>query len=295
MDNPVVTVGTFDGVHIGHRKIIDRINEMASDVGGESVVLTFHPHPRLVLFPDDNDLRLLNSQDEKISLLREAGVQHLVILPFTAEFSRLTATEYVRDILVNGLHVHKLVIGYDHHFGRNRTGGIAELSELASTYGFEVEEIPAQDIDDVKVSSTKIRNALLSGDVKTANTYLGSTYSISGTIVEGNKLGRTIGFPTANIAVPESTKLIPSKGVYAVTIELQNGSYRGMLNIGERPTVADNVGLTIEAHLFDFDSEIYNEPIKVYLLERIRDEMRFDGMEELKEQLKKDRIRVLNV
>lgn len=295
VENPIVTVGTFDGVHHGHRVIINRLNSIAKKGNGESVLLTFHPHPRLVLFSDDSELRLLNTQDEKVILLENAGIQHLVIIPFTIEFSRLSATEYVRDVLVNGLGIKKLVIGYDHHFGRNRTGGLDELSELAATYRFVVEEIPAQEIDDVKVSSTKIRKALHQGNIKTANQFLESRYMLTGTIVEGDKLGRTIGFPTANIRLNEPTKLVPANGVYAVTIQLDNGSYKGMLNIGKRPTVSNTTATTIEVHIFDFHNEIYGNKIRVELLDKIRDEVEFDNVDELQSQLEKDRIRVLNL
>lgn len=283
----VVTAGTFDGVHVGHRKIINRVKDLAGSVGGESVVVTFEPHPRLVLFPDDNQLRLLSTLDEKKKLLREAGVQHLVVVRFTKEFSRLTARQYIQDILVDKLNMQRLVVGYDHQFGRNREGSIDELRELAPDMGFEVEEIPAQDIDDVRVSSTKIRAALQEGDILTANTYLTYKYGMQGTVVHGDKRGRTIGFPTANIFVDEPLKLVPGDGVYAVLVTVGNKTAEGMLNIGVRPTV-DGVKHSVEVHIFGWNEEIYGQQVYIQFADRIRDEMKFAGLEELKNQLKND-------
>jgi riboflavin kinase/FMN adenylyltransferase len=285
--HPVLTAGTFDGVHVGHRRIIDRVNEAARQSGGESVLLTFEPHPRLVLFPEDNNLKLLTTREEKIELLEKAGVQNLVILPFTREFSRLTSQEYVRDILAGALHISRLVIGYDHQFGRNREGSIGQLREFAPQFGFEVEEIPAQDVDQVRVSSTKIRHALSDGDIHTANTFLTYPYLLSGNVVHGDKRGRTIGFPTANISVPDPLKLIPADGVYAVYAEVDNKKYEAMLNIGVRPTV-DGLHHKIEAHLLDWDGDLYGKDIRVWFKFRIRDEKKFDGIESLKTQLHKD-------
>ncbi|MFZ5551726.1 MAG: bifunctional riboflavin kinase/FAD synthetase [Bacteroidota bacterium] len=288
--NPVITTGTFDGVHLGHKKIISRLKEIAEKNDGETVLFTFSPHPRTVLFPDDTNIKMLNTQSEKIALLEEAGIDHLVIFPFTKEFSRLSAVEYVRDILVNKLHISKLVIGYDHHFGRNREGSIANLKELAPLYGFEVEEIPAQEVDDIKVSSTKIRTALQQGDVYAANTYLGYRYHLSGLVVSGQKVGREIGFPTANIQVMDAQKLIPADGVYAVKVKTKSGFFDGMLNIGLRPTVSEPEGKrTIEVNIFDFSNELYNEILHIEFINKIRNEVKFDNVEQLRKQLEKDK------
>ena len=286
--NAVVTIGTFDGIHTGHKKIIARLREIASSINGETVVVSFFPHPRLVLFPDDNDLKLLNTEEEKTDLLAASGIDNFNIIDFTKEFSRMSSLEFVRDILVNGIGAKKLVIGYDHHFGRNREGSLENLRELAPLYGFEVEEIPAQDINNIAISSTKIRNALLLGNIATANSFLGYNYSLSGNVVKGNQLGKTIGFPTANIAVKSRYKLIPANGVYAVKVKVADVLYDGMLNIGVRPTV-NGQSLTIEANIFAFDAIIYDETITVYFVDRIRNEMKFSGLESLKEQLKKDK------
>jgi len=285
----VITAGTFDGVHVGHRKIISRVNEAAREIGGESVLMTFEPHPRLVLFPDDNGLKLLTTLREKIGLLEKTGLQHLVIIPFTREFSRLTSLDYVRDILVDKLRVRRLVIGYDHQFGRNREGNIAQLREYAPQFDFDVEEIPAQDIEDVKVSSTKIRHALQSGDIRSANTFLTYPYMLTGTVVHGDKRGRTIGFPTANVSVSDSLKLIPANGVYAVYVEADNKKREGMLNIGFRPTV-DGLHHMIEAHILDYDGDLYGKEIRIWFKDRIRDERKFDGIDALKNQLAHDAV-----
>src|SRR4051812_21803731 len=228
--NPVVTTGTFDGVHLGHQKIISRLKEAAREENGETVLLTFYPHPCMVLFPEDNDLKLINTQEEKIELLEQYGIDHLIIYPFTKEFSRLTSVEFVRNILVNSIGTKRLVIGYNHHFGRNREGSFEHLKEYGPLYGFEVEEIPAKDIDSIEISSTKIRNALQTGDVKTAASYLGHEFSITGKVVDGKKIGREIGYPTANLFVDDKYKIIPADGVYAVKVRHDNSEYGGMLN-----------------------------------------------------------------
>jgi len=311
VENPVVTTGTFDGVHLGHRTILNRLKEIAARNKGETVLLTFFPHPRMVLYPDDNDLKLLNTQNEKIKLLENAGIDHFIIIPFTKEFSRLTAVEFVRDILVNKIGVKKLVIGYNHHFGRNREGTLEQLKEYAPAYGFEIEEIPAQEVDNVNISSTKIRDALLDGDIQTANLYLGYDYFLSGNVIKGRQVGQTLGFPTANIEVEETYKLIPADGVYAVKVELdreihkglphkEERLYRGMLNIGVRPTLhKEGDGerkKSIEINIFDFDDDIYDQRLTVYFKARIRDEKKFDDLEALKKQLlidKEKSIRLL--
>ncbi len=286
----VVTTGTFDGVHIGHRKILNRLREVATRIKGETVLFTFNPHPRLVLQPD-MDLRMITSLEEKVDLLHDAGLDHLIIFPFTQEFSRTSSLEFVRNILVNAIGAKKLVIGYDHHFGRNREGTFEHLKEFGPVYGFEVEEIPAQDVNDVKVSSTKIRSALSEGHVKLAKEFLKSPFMVSGFVVRGNRLGNELGYPTANIELADEHKLIPADGVYAVRVKvLPDGQlYKGMCNIGHRPTVS-GTGKTIEVNIFDFYQNIYGEHVRLFFEQRIRNEQRFDGMDALKAQLKKDEI-----
>lgn len=283
--NPVLTSGTFDGVHIGHKAIIHRINDIAQKIGGESVLLTFEPHPRKVLFPEDEDPRLLSSLDEKIALLEKAGLDHLIFYPFSLEFSRLSALDYVRNLLVNGIGVHTMVVGYDHHFGRNREGNFAQLIDFSQTYGFEVQEIPAQEINDVNVSSTKVRNALIKGDLQIANQFLGYNYQLTGTVEHGNALGRQLGFPTANLNISDKNKLIPADGVYAVMAEIQGIKHEAMLNIGTRPTLENEGKRSIEVHIMNFDREIYTETLTLELHHRIRNEMRFPSIDELKAQL----------
>jgi riboflavin kinase/FMN adenylyltransferase len=282
----VVTIGTFDGVHIGHRKILDRLIEDAKSLGLQSTLLTFFPHPRLVL-QQDSGIKMLNSISEKIEILQSLGLDCLVIQPFTEEFSRLTATEYVRDILVNTMKAKKIIIGYDHRFGRNRTANIQDLIDFGLLYGFEVAEIPAQEIDDVSVSSTKIRNALAEGDLETANHYLGYPYMLSGTVKRGKGLGKTIGFPTANLEPDSEYKLIPAKGVYLVKVNVAGHLAFGMMNIGLNPTV-DGHSLHLEVHVFDLNQNLYDQAIRVHLLERIRDEQKFESIDDLKFQLRLD-------
>lgn len=284
----VVTTGTFDGVHVGHRKIINRLNAIAKKIGGESVLLTFHPHPRMVLFPDDHDLELITTMDEKIALLEQAGVENLIIHPFTKEFSRTTSIDFIRDILVDKLGTSVLVIGYDHHFGRNREGSFEHLRESGPLYGFQVEEISVQDVDDVAVSSTKIRKALQDGDVLTAGKYLAHPYQLTGTVIHGDKLGREIGYPTANIQIDDKTKVIPANGVYACYVYVDGKKFNGMLNIGNRPTVNGHVG-RIEVNIFEFDQELYGKQLVLQLKDRIRDEKKFENIEELKNRLAIDK------
>lgn len=286
--NAVVTTGTFDGVHKGHRKIIDRLKTLAAKNDGETVMFTFDPHPRMVLFPDDDSLRLLNTIEEKISLLEEAGIDHLIIHPFSMEFSRHTALEYVRDLLVNALNVKTMVVGYDHHFGRNREGDFNDLVEFGNIYGFKVEEISALMLDEINVSSTKIRKAINEGDIQTANAYLGYSYQLQGTIVSGDGIGTKLGFPTANVKVKDELKLIPKNGVYAIRAQFEGREFGGMLNIGYRPTVSNTGEPRIEVHLFGFNEKIYDRTITLKLKERLRDEKRFESKEELIAQLKRD-------
>ena len=294
LDNAIVTTGTFDGVHIGHQAILSRLVKFAKEANGESVLITFFPHPRMVL-QKDLSIKLLNTVSEKIKLLRKTGIDHLLIFPFTKEFSRMSSIDFVRDVLVNKIGTKKLVIGYDHQFGRNREGSFKHLQEFGPVYGFDVEEISVQDIDDISVSSTKIRTALIdNGDVKTANKYLGDFYHLSGTVVSGKKLGSKLGFPTANINIDEDYKLIPKDGVYAVSIEVDRSKYFGMLNIGKRPTIQGK-HRTIEVNIFNFDKEIYNHEIKLCFIDRIRDEVKFDNLDSLKKQLKIDKENTLKI
>ncbi|WP_299430371.1 bifunctional riboflavin kinase/FAD synthetase [uncultured Maribacter sp.] len=278
-----ITIGTFDGVHIGHKKIIKRLINNAKELGLVPTVLTFFPHPRMVL-QKDAEIKLLNTIEERGVILEKLGLEQLIIHQFTIDFSRLSATEFVRDLLVNKLDAKKIIIGYDHRFGRNRNANIKDLVAFGVTYNFTVEEIPAQEINEVSVSSTKIRKALDSGDIQTANKYLGYNYMLSGVVTKGKELGRKLSFPTANIAIEEKYKLIPKNGVYVVQSILNNVTVYGMMNIGFNPTVAGKKQ-TIEVHFFDFNQDLYGQKIQVDILERIRDEQKFESIEALKAQL----------
>jgi riboflavin kinase / FMN adenylyltransferase len=289
IQNPVVTIGTFDGVHVGHQKIIQRLNFEASQLAGESVLFTFHPHPRLVLKPNDTSLKLLQTQVEKIQKLEEIGLQNLIVYPFSTEFSKLTADEFVREILVQKIGVKTLVIGYDHQFGNNREGGLEFLRSVSEKYGFKVIEISAQEIDDVNVSSTKIRRAIEEGDVSLAKTYLSDYFEVNGKVVAGERIGRELGFPTANLDLQNLNKLIPKTGVYAVDVTLKDGRvFKGMMNIGSRPTVSLERKLQLEVHLFDFNEGLYDSELRVRFHQFIREEIAFENREELIVQLKKD-------
>lgn len=289
----VLTIGTFDGVHIGHRKIIKKLTKRAKKEDLESVILTFFPHPRMVL-QKDSTIKLLNTIDEKIELLEKSGLETLIIHQFDKTFSELSAEEFVKQILIEKLNLKKIVIGYDHRFGKNRTAGIDELIVFGKKYGFEIEEISVKEIDDISVSSTKIRKALDNGEIALANSYLGYNYFFNATVVEGKKLGRTIGFPTANLKISEEYKLIPKTGVYIVNVETDNRpSLRGMMNIGKNPTV-NGIHQTIEVNILDFDEDIYGESVRVSFLEKIRDEQKFASVEELKNQLQKDKKTTLS-
>lgn len=294
LKKPIVTTGTFDGVHLGHQKIISRLKDVASENDAETLLITYHPHPRLVIQPDSN-IELLTSIEERIQLLDKYGLDNLLILPFTKEFSRLTSTEFIRDIIVNSIGTHKLVIGYDHQFGRNREGSFEHLKEYAPLYGFEIEEIEAKDIDNVNVSSTKIRKALHEGEIEKANLYLGHHYSLSGTVVEGNQIGRDIGFPTANIHIEEKHKLIPLKGVYAVSVEYDGLIKKGMLNIGTRPTINNEGGQSIEVHILEESQNLYGKNLVLKLIKRIRSEVKFESLEDLKNQLEQDKLVIKDV
>lgn len=292
--NAIVTQGTFDGVHAAHKVIIQRLKELAAAHQGETVLMTFDPHPRMVLFPDEHGLRLLHTLDEKIEALEAEGIDHLVIIPFTQAFSRQTSLQFIRDIIVDKLHTKVLVIGYDHRFGKNREGTFEHLREFSSVYGFEVEEIPEQDIDEVAISSTRIRKAIEAGDVADAAKLLGRPYAIHGFVTKGRQLGRTIGFPTANIATTDPNKLLPGDGVYAVQVFINNKSYGGMLNSGYRPTV-DGRTHAIEVHLFDFNQDIYDQRIEIRYVDKLRSEMKFANIDELKSQLENDKLHALSV
>ena len=287
LEKTIVTIGTFDGIHIGHKKILKDLISTANKEGKKSVLLTFFPHPRMVL-QKDKAILLLNTLDEKSLLLESMGLDYLIIHPFSKEFSRLTALDFVRDILVNKLNTSKLIIGYDHHFGKNREGNIHQLREYSSLYDFNIEEIPAQDINDVSVSSTKIRTALKEGNLKTANTYLGYQYMLSGIVVSGKQLGGTIGFPTANIEVKEPYKLIPSTGVYVIRTQINSVLFSGIMNIGFNPTVLGK-HQTIEAHLFNFSEDLYGKKITITLIHFLREEQKFNSVEELVAQLNVDK------
>lgn len=283
----ILTLGTFDGVHIGHRKILERITQNTENGKYESLVLTFFPHPRMVL-QGESEVKLLNTLSEKIDLLEKIGVQNLVIHPFDITFSRLTAKEFVKTVLIDQFDIKKIIIGYDHRFGRNRTANIDDLIAFGKQYDFEVEQISVQEIDAVSISSTKIRNALMEGNMALANEYLGYEYFLTGTIVRGKQLGRTIDFPTANLQMEENYKLIPRNGVYVVKSTINQKTVFGMMNIGLNPTVAGE-NLAIEIHFFDFDEELYDQKISVSLLEYLRPEQKFESIAFLKQQLEKDR------
>lgn len=293
----ILTIGTFDGVHIGHRYILERVHQIAQKKNTQSVLLTFFPHPRMVLFPDDSSLKLLNTMPEKIELIAQTGIDYLVVQPFTKDFSRTSVVEYIRDLLINKLGARTIVIGYDHHFGKNREGNLNDLLEFCDMYDYSVEEIPAQDIQEVNVSSTKIRKALEEGDVQLANSYLGYEYMINGKVVHGEKIGRKLGYPTANIEIEESFKLIPADGIYAVRVYLKKSDafYQGMMSIGVRPTIHSENKKTIEVNIFEFNQEIYEEEIRVHFVQRLRDEKKFENVNELIDAMKMDKIRALNV
>jgi riboflavin kinase/FMN adenylyltransferase len=284
----IITIGTFDGVHIGHQSILKKLKDSIDTNNTESIVLTFFPHPRMVL-QQDSSIKLLNTIDEKAALLEKFGINNLIIHPFDAVFSNLSAEEFVKTILVDKLNIHKIIIGHDHRFGKNRTADINDLISFGKKYGFEVEQIGAQEIDEIAISSTKIRKALFEGNVKLANQYLGYSYFISGKVVEGKKIGRTIGFPTANIQINESYKLLPKNGVYVASSMINNVLHYGMMNIGKNPTIGENEQ-SIEVHFFDINENIYNENLQISILDHIREEKKFNTLSELQAQLEKDKV-----
>ncbi len=283
----ILTLGTFDGVHLGHLSILEKIISESKKEDLESVVLTFFPHPRMIL-QKDADIKLLNTIDEKAQLLEKIGIDHLIIHPFSQEFSRLSAEEFVKEILVEKLNIQKIIIGYDHRFGRNRTATIDDLIEFGKTYNFEVEQISAEEINEVTISSTKIRNALKDGDVLLANKFLGYNYSLNGNVIDGKKLGRTLGFPTANLKINEDYKLIPKDGVYIISSVINNETVFGMMNIGKNPTFLEK-DFSLEAHFFNLNKDLYNKNLTIYFIKRIRDEIKFESIEELKTQIEKDK------
>ena len=307
LSNAVVTIGTFDGVHIGHQKILSKLKECAAARDGETILLTFFPHPRLIINPNDENLRLINDIEEKTHRLALSGIDHLILTPFTRDFSNQTPEEYISNVLIERLGTKKIVIGYDHHFGKDRKGSIKDLKELANIYDYEVEQIPEQDIEDVAVSSTKIRESLIKGDIDTANKYLGYPFELTGTVITGDQIGRQIGFPTANLRINEDHKLIPAYGIYAVEVEIythmpavQTGTYaapqpeqiqNGMAYIGTRPTV-DGMTRKIEINLLDFDGDLYGKILRVKFMKFIRHDQWFESLDTMKAQIKADELAI---
>ena len=290
----IVTIGTFDGVHLGHRVILKRMKEIAKKTKGKSVLLTFSPHPRHVLHKDNQDMKLITTLQEKQDLINQAGLDNLVIHEFTKKFSRIKPVNFVRDILVEQLNVHTLVIGYDHHFGRNREGSIQELTTLADLYDFNIEKIDPQYFEDVTVSSSKIRKLIEKGEMVKAKQYLGYEFMLNGKVIKGNSLGKTINFPTANIVVEDKWKILPADGVYAVKTVLEAKEYKGMMNIGQKPTVDGN-GISLEVNIFDFNQDIYGKGIEIRFVKRIRDERKFEDLQGLKKQLLIDRNKAMQI
>jgi len=288
----IVTLGTFDGVHLGHNVILDKICNIAKQENLESVLLTFFPHPRLIV-SNDSEIKMLNTMAEKAMLLEQKGIQNFIIHPFDKLFSELSPREFVEQVLIKQLNIHKIIIGYDHKFGKNRAADFNDLIAFGKEFGFEVEEISAKQVNEVSVSSTKIRNSLLEGNISLANAYLGYSYMLSGIVVKGNQLGRTIGFPTANIEIPENYKLIPKNGVYIVTAIVNKKTIFGMMNIGVKPTLGENL-LSIEVHLLQFSEDIYGQEIQVNVIERLRDEQKFESFESLKSQLEIDKTNTVD-
>ncbi len=294
--NPVVTIGTFDGVHLGHQKVITRLKEIAKKHNGESVIFTFYPHPRLVTSTSETNLRLLTTLEEKKMLFEKFGIDHLVVYPFNKAFSELNYSEFVEQILVEKMGTRCLVVGYDHKFGKNREGGFEYLKKCADKYSFEVEKLDALIVGEENVSSTKIREALQSGDIKKANLYFGYKFSLLGIVISGKQVGRKIGFPTANIVTSDKHKIIPGYGVYAVKVIVNDKNYNGMLNIGSRPTFNKNAdSRSIEVNIFDFADDIYEQEITLVFIDKIREEQTFSGVEMLVEQLRKDKINALRI
>jgi riboflavin kinase/FMN adenylyltransferase len=295
LDFAILTSGTFDGVHTGHQKILTRLLEIKRQTpNSQTVVLTFFPHPRMVL-QASKSFELLYTLEEKAAKLAELGIDHFLIIPFTKEFAKTSSKDYIQNILIDAINVRKLVIGYDHRFGRNREGGFDYLTANQGDYPFDIEEITRYDVEQIGVSSTRTREALLNGDVELAKEYLGNYYPLSGKVVEGERLGRTIGFPTANLEINEKYKLIPAKGVYAVKVKHKEFFYDGMLNIGNRPTISGALEVSIEVHIFDFDKNIYGQTIELLFVKKLREEKKYDNLEALKKQLYQDKLDSLAV
>ncbi|HEY8689068.1 MAG TPA: bifunctional riboflavin kinase/FAD synthetase [Chitinophagaceae bacterium] len=293
--NAVITIGTFDGVHTGHLQIIKQLKEEAKKIDGESVIITFDPHPRMVISSGKSEIKLLDTLPEKIELLEKEGIDHLVVVPFTKQFSEETAEEYIKEFLTAKFHPHTIIIGYDHHFGNGRKGNYKLLEAFADECNFVVKEIPEHVLNQVTISSTKIREALLHCDIDTANKYLGYDYFFEGTVIDGNKLGRTLGYPTANLILNDKNKLVPGNGIYTVQLEISNPEsyiFRGMMSIGVRPTIG-NSDRTIEVNIFDFDEDIYGQTVRVYVKKYLREEKKFDGLDELKDAIANDKIETL--
>ncbi|HKK81606.1 MAG TPA: bifunctional riboflavin kinase/FAD synthetase [Prolixibacteraceae bacterium] len=287
---PVITIGTFDGVHRGHHKVLEQLNSIANKINGESVIFTFYPHPRITLSNNHSDLRLITTLEEKAAQLEKAGIDHLVVFPFTREFASLHYDEFIKKILIDKLHLHTLVVGYDHKLGQNREGSFENIVNLSKILNFEVIQTETFDVHGINISSSIIRQALQEGDIKKANEYLGYTFSIKGIVAEGNRIGRSINYPTANIEATDSYKLIPAEGVYAITINIHNETHKAMLNIGFRPTIEQNADhRTIEAHIFNFSKNIYKQNVTIHFHDYIRKEMKFDSVEQLKAQLNNDK------
>lgn len=292
--HPIVTIGTFDGVHLGHQAIFSKMKEEAQKTGGETVVITFFPHPRLVLYQDSVNLKFINTREKKIERLEKVGIDHLIIIPFTREFAQNSSEQFITDYVVKYVHPAKVIIGYDHHFGKNREGNIELLERLKNKFGYKVEEVPPFYVDGAPVSSTRIRDLLHEGNVKDANRMLGYDYAITGEVVRGKALGRKIGYPTANLELPNEYKLIAANGVYACRVLMGERTFKGMGNIGVRPTI-DHGDLTIEVNIFDFDEFIYGEKITIEFVDRLRDEKKFKDLEALKAQLAKDKELAISI
>lgn len=293
LTNTIITIGTFDGVHVGHKKILNQLNELKKKTGYQTLVFTFDPHPRKVLFPEQKDLKLITSTHEKIKLISDKGIDYVLVYPFSKKFSEISSDFYIENILVKKLGAKIIIIGYDHKFGKNREGDINVLKSNAAKYGYEVVEISAEDIDSINVSSTQIRKAIDDGDIDLANKFLGHEYFITGMVTEGKKLGRTIGYPTANIKITDHDKLLPKIGVYAVKVIELGKEYGGMLNIGTNPTTDTDNKIKIEVNIFDFNKDIYGENITIKFVKRLRDEVKFANLEQLKEQLLDDKVKSL--
>ena len=294
--NAVVTIGTFDGVHMGHRQVIDKLKTEAKAVNGETVIITFHPHPRKVVSSTILGIRLINTLDEKIELLEQLGIDHVVVVPFTDAFANQRAEDYINNFLIDKFHPHTIIIGYDHHFGRDRLGDYRLLEKVAGKYNYQLKEIPKHILENISISSTNIREAILHSDIATADKLLGYEFFFSGIVVHGNKLGRTLGYPTANLKVMDEEKIVPGNGIYAVYAQPEGFTDRlkAMMSIGFRPTV-DGKKRVIEVNIFDFDKEIYDQPLKVFVKKYLREEIKFDGLESLVKQIDQDKIDSLKV